>query len=71
MVWSRADALTGLHDGMAVSNWPNAAGTQQALHSDGAHCPQYFARGLNNRPVIRFAGDATVTPKIVQYFPCR
>lgn len=56
-LWLKADAITGLSDGAAVTNWPDASGlTNDVAQSTAANQPLYTASALNGKPVVRFDG---------------
>ncbi len=66
LLWARAEEIAGVAEGATVARWPAAVGGE--LTAELGHRPAYLARGLNNRPVVRFDGDGAVNPKIVHYF---
>ena len=54
-VWFRADAITGLASGSAISTWPDASGnTNNATQSVAFQQPVYVAGAMHDNPVVRF-----------------
>jgi hypothetical protein len=54
-VWFKADALTGLANGAAVSAWVDSTGNNfNALQPMGANQPVYVASAINGLPAVRF-----------------
>ena len=68
-LWLRADDLfgKGIMEGAPISELPNAAGDRQPLTSSEQLRPKYAPAALNNRPVLKFEGNAAANPKVVQY----
>jgi hypothetical protein len=53
--WFRADAIMGLANGGAVSNWPDMSGNgNSATQPNASAQPSYMAAALNGLPVVRF-----------------
>ena len=65
-MWARADDVVGLKDGDLLSSWPNAQGGDPLI-SEAPHQPIWVARGINNRPAIRFQGNSSANPKIANW----
>lgn len=57
-VWLKADQITGVSDGAAVANWPDASGNSNAFDNanETTKRPTYKASGLNGKPTVRFSG---------------
>ncbi|MES1228132.1 MAG: hypothetical protein ABUL72_05635, partial [Armatimonadota bacterium] len=57
IAWFKADAITGLGNGAALSNWSDSSGHGfTALQLTPGHQPAYIAGAVNGLPVVRFAG---------------
>jgi predicted alpha-1,6-mannanase (GH76 family) len=55
VAWFRADMLTNLTDGAAVSVWPDATGNgYDAVQSVAPNQPVFIASAINGRPAVRF-----------------
>jgi hypothetical protein len=55
VVWFRADALTGLANGTAVSLWPDLTGNgYDAAQNVAGNRPTYAVNSMNGQPAIRF-----------------
>jgi len=53
--WLSADAIIGLANGAAVSNWADASGNyDDATQSTASRQPAYLTDALNGLPVVRF-----------------
>lgn len=56
--WWDADAISGRNDGDPVASWNDASGNGvHAVQANAAYQPTYKTAELNDRPVVRFAGD--------------
>ncbi len=54
-LWLKADALTGLANGAAVSLWPDVSGNGfNAIQALSGNQPTYVTSGINGLPVVRF-----------------
>jgi predicted alpha-1,6-mannanase (GH76 family) len=54
-VWFKADAITGLASGAAVSTWTDLTGNgYNAMQTLSANQPTYVTNAMNGLPVIRF-----------------
>lgn len=54
-VWFKADALTNLANGAAVSLWPDMTGNgYSALQAVSVNQPTYIASAINGQPTVRF-----------------
>lgn len=57
-LWLKADAITGLSDGNAVSSWSDSSGnSNNASQSTTASQPLYKTNIVNGLPVVRFDGS--------------
>lgn len=57
-LWFKADAITGLSDGAAVSTWTDSsANVNSATQASGSLQPLYKTNILNGNPVVRFDGS--------------
>lgn len=57
LVWLRADSITGLNDGDAVSTWQDDSGTNHSFtQSNSTQRPQYKTNLLETHPAVRFDG---------------
>lgn len=57
VLWLRADGITGLSDGDAVTTWPDESGEgNDATQATTAKKPSYETGVLNGLPVVRFDG---------------
>ena len=57
-LWLKADAITGLADGAAVTTWNDLSGnTQGATQASATLKPLYKTGIVNNQPVVRFDGS--------------
>jgi len=55
--WYKADAITGLANGAAVSQWDDSSGNaNHATQGTGANQPSYQTNVINGLPVVRFNG---------------
>ncbi len=55
--WFRADAITGLASGAAVSTWNDVSGNgDDAIQTVNANQPVYVTNAINGQPVVRFNG---------------
>jgi hypothetical protein len=55
-VWLKADAITGLADGAAVSSWTDDSGDgYSAVQPSPANQPTYVTGAMNGMPVVRFS----------------
>jgi hypothetical protein len=55
VAWFRADALTNLLSGAAVSGWPDATGNgYNAIQALSTNQPKYVTGAMNGLPVVRF-----------------
>ncbi|MDR3459629.1 MAG: glycoside hydrolase family 2 TIM barrel-domain containing protein [Verrucomicrobiae bacterium] len=53
--WFKADAITGLVNGAAVSLWPDASGQgDNATQTTAGQMPKYVTGAINGLPVVRF-----------------
>ncbi len=58
--WYKADAITGLSDGAAVTSWSDSSGRGNTLtQSDSGAQPSYETNELNSLPIVRFDKDAS------------
>lgn len=58
VTWFKADALTGLADGAAVSVWPDASQHGfDAGQNTASRRPTYVAGAINNQPAVRFSNS--------------
>lgn len=56
-MWLKADAITGLSDGEAVTTWPDSGSLGNgATQATADNQPVYKANIINGKPVIRFDG---------------
>ncbi len=56
-LWLKADAITGLNDGDAVTTWPDLSGNgNDATQATAAKKPVYKVNIINGKPVVRFDG---------------
>jgi hypothetical protein len=54
-LWVKADAITGLADGAAVSSWTDQSGNARHMaQATGSKQPTYETNELNGLPVVRF-----------------
>ena len=54
-VWFKANAITGLANGAAVSIWPDVSGnTNNATQTAVSQQPAYVTNAMNGLPVVRF-----------------
>ncbi len=53
-VWLAADAIAGLSDGDAVTNWPDRSGNGLDATNLPGHAPSYRTAVANGYPVVRF-----------------
>ena len=54
-VWFKADAITGLANGAAVSNWTDVSGnSNNATQTTPSQRPTYVTGAMNGLPVVRF-----------------
>lgn len=59
-VWFKADSLSGLTSGTAVSLWPDSTGNgYDAIQTLGASRPTYIAGAINGMPAVRFASGSS------------
>jgi len=57
--WYKADAITGLSDGAAVTSWVDSSGRGNTLtQATAAAQPSYETNEINSLPVVRFDKDA-------------
>lgn len=57
-LWLKADAITGLTDGQAVSSWIDSSGNGfNATQGNGSYQPIYKTNIKNGLPVVRFDGN--------------
>ncbi|HXG09465.1 MAG TPA: hypothetical protein VNK04_06720 [Gemmataceae bacterium] len=64
-LWLKADAITGLNDGDAVTTWEDSSGqNNDATQSTVAKKPTYQTNEINGKPCVRFDGfdDCLQTP---------
>ena len=54
--WLKADEITGLSDGAAVTTWTDRWSFNDAVQSVAAAKPTYQTNELNGKPVVRFDG---------------
>ena len=55
MVWFKADAITNLNNGAAVSTWTDLSGNGcNAMQTLSANQPTYVTNAMNGLPVVRF-----------------
>ena len=53
--WFRADALTNLANGSAISQWPDVSGNGfSALQTVSANQPTFVSSAINGQPAVRF-----------------
>jgi predicted alpha-1,6-mannanase (GH76 family) len=53
--WFKADALTNLANGSAISQWPDVSGNGfSALQTVSANQPMFVASAINGQPAVRF-----------------
>jgi hypothetical protein len=53
--WFKADAISGLNNGAAVSDWPDLSGNgDDAVQTNAASRPKFVTSALNGMPVVRF-----------------
>lgn len=58
--WYKADAITGLSDGAAVTSWSDSSGQSNTLtQSTSGAQPSYETNELNSLPIVRFDKDAS------------
>ncbi len=56
-MWFKADSITGLSDGDAVSNWDDLSSSNfDASQSNATYRPLYKTNIINGKPVVRFDG---------------
>ncbi len=56
--WFKADAITGLSDGAAVSTWDDSSASNYDLtQGGGINQPLYKTNIINGKPVVRFDGS--------------
>ncbi len=56
-LWLKADAITGLNDGDAISSWVDSSGlSNNATQATGTKQPLYKTNIINGQPVVRFDG---------------
>jgi len=56
-LWLKADAITGLSDGQAVSSWSDSSSNvHSAIQTDVNKKPIYKTNIINGNPVVRFDG---------------
>lgn len=56
-LWLKADAITGVSSGGALSTWlDNSGRTNNATQSTGGNQPTWVTNVFNGRPVVRFDG---------------
>jgi len=58
--WLRADGITGLADGAAVTTWPAVQGAAAVKNPNAISSPTYVASGRNGRPTVRFGDTSTL-----------
>jgi hypothetical protein len=57
LMWLKADAITGLNDGDAVTSWSDSSGNSvNASQATAARKPLYKTNIINSLPVVRFDG---------------
>ena len=62
-LWLKADAITGLADGAAVSSWADSSPIgNTATQATAARQPVYKTNILNGLPSVRFDGNTGTTP---------
>ena len=55
MLWLKADAITGVNNGGAVSTWPDSSGLgNNATQTTQADQPTFVTGDLNGEPAVRF-----------------
>lgn len=60
-LWLKADAITGLSDGAAVSSWSDSSGNgHNVSQSTPANQPTYHAGAINGKPAIKFDASSEV-----------
>lgn len=57
-LWLKADAITGLSDGDAISTWPDSSGNGKDATGTTTQRPTYKTDILNGKPVARFNGTS-------------
>ena len=64
-LWLKADAITGLTNGQAVSAWNDSSTNgYNATQTNETRQPVYVTNGVAGKPVVNFAGDILETPSI-------
>jgi hypothetical protein len=65
-LWLKADAITGLTDGMTVATWADSSGNAgDATQATGALQPTYKTGIVNSWPVLRFTGTEYLSSALV------
>jgi hypothetical protein len=60
MTWFKADAISGLASGAAISDWADLSGNgDDAIQTNASQQPIYVARSLNGLPVVHFNAAAS------------
>ncbi|HQF43478.1 MAG TPA: Calx-beta domain-containing protein, partial [Ignavibacteriaceae bacterium] len=60
ILWLKADAITGLNDGDAVTTWSDNSGNGYNLtQANAAYKPTYETGEINGKPIIRFNSSST------------
>lgn len=56
-LWLKADAITGLNDGDAVTTWSDSSGQgNDVTQATAGNKPTYQTNELNGKPIVRFDG---------------
>lgn len=55
-LWLRADSLTGLQNGAAVTTWSDGSGLGHDAYASGSSTPTYYSSAINGKATLRFDG---------------
>lgn len=61
----RADSITGVSDGAAVSAWPALTGGQDLAQPTSGSQPTYAASGIGGRPAVRWPSTSSTAHMVV------